>query len=93
MSDRVKYEQNQLRSSDGEINATRPNPATGPGFTCMFCGDTVESLSEEADRAEYEKKWRVHWKCRKKIEKVADNFGEHPAMRSYGHLLDDDDDE
>lgn len=93
MSEINKYRQNQVRSSDADIQATRPSPADGPGFTCSFCGEVVETLNKDEEKSKYELKWRLHWKCRKRIEKYADTFGEHPATRSYGHLLDDDDEE
>lgn len=88
--DYERYAQNRLRHWDGDVHATRPQPANGPGFTCRFCGHTVDELSDDEDERAYELKWQVHWKCRELIEDYLDEFTSHPALRSFGHLVKDD---
>lgn len=90
---RERYEhfaQNRLRHWDGRVNETRPQPATGPGFICRFCGKVVDELSDDPEHQAYELKWRVHWRCRELIEQYLDEFTTHPALRSFGHLIKDD---
>lgn len=67
----------------GDVIKSKYNPATKLPFTCCFCGMPVESLHEIKERAVYELKFRCHWKCRKYIEKYADSFNDHPALRHF----------
>lgn len=90
------YQMNRVRDSDSKVRATQPKPAKGPGFICQYCGRPVEALHSDEQKRAYELKWKLHWKCRRFIEKYCDILSVPPAMRSYHELLDalqDDDEE
>ena len=65
-----------------------PPPAAGPGFVCGFCGQVVKQLHPDPEKARYERKWRVHWRCRRLIERYAEILATPPAMRHWGALYE-----
>lgn len=78
------------RDYDGDVQTTRPKPAARTGFVCQFCGQPVNTLSDDPDERAYELKWRIHWNCREMIERYSDNLVEHPALRTFSNMVDQD---
>lgn len=89
----ARLRQNRVRdatsATDEDLTEhTPPPPAAGPGFTCGFCGQVVEKLHPDPKKAGYERKWRVHWRCRRIIEKYAEVLAMPPALRHWTALYE-----
>lgn len=39
---------------------------------CIWCGQEITKLNPDPRKAEYEKKWNIHWDCKDKIEDILD---------------------